>query len=132
MRRVILVSLLLVSLFLIGNAEMALAQCMDYRSYECTHTEKQYGEITYMGTECVGLCYDDEFQVDVYGSCFECYLYPATDLKYLLGTADTCAGWSGCSVEFKGRSIIVNVTNVQDDNGYEHLYKCTPTNVGCY
>ena len=131
MKKVFLVCLLLVGIFLIGSSGKALAACMDYRSYECTHTETQYGKITYMGTECVGLCYDDGFEVDVYGNCFVCYLYPATDSKYLLGTANTCAGWSGCSVEFKGRSIIVKATNVQDDDGYEHLYKCTPTNVVC-
>jgi len=131
MKKVFIVSLLLVSIFLISNAEVASAQCMDYHSYECTIAQTQYGEITNTFNTCVGLCYDDGFEVVAYG-WFTAYLYPATDNRHLLGTANSANGWAGCSVEFKGRSLIGKLSYIQDDGGYVDIFKCTPTSVGCY
>ena len=131
MKKVFVVSLLLVSIFLIGNVEVALAQCIDYHSYECTYTAYQYGEIDEMGTTCVGLCYDDGFEVVGYGGWFSCYLYPI-DSKNLLGTANTAYDWAGCSVEFRGRSITAKLSYIQEDEGYIDILRCKPTNVGCY
>jgi hypothetical protein len=129
MKKIIIVSLLLVGILLIYNSGVALADfCSVYQVYECTRTETQYGETTYTGTECVELCYDNGFEVNAEGNCFFCYLYPATGSKNLLGTATTCAGWAGCSVEFKGRSIIIKVTLIQSNNGSEEIYQCKPNN----
>jgi hypothetical protein len=90
MKKVLLISLLLVSIFLIGNAEMALAQCHDYQYYECYAIDMEYGEVTSTGPACLYFCYDYGFEIDVSGPCFLCQLYPATGSKNLLGTADTC------------------------------------------
>ena len=132
MKKTYIVSLLLLSIFLIASSGVALADfCSDYQMYECSRIETQYGEITYTATECMELCYDFGFEVYIEGFCFNGFLYPATDSRHLLGTTNTCAGWAGTSVEFKGRSIIVNLTGIQADNGYAEIYKCTPCTNCC-
>ena len=91
MKKVFVVSLLLVSIFLIGNAEFAFAYvCSHYRDYECTWTNRWYGEVQETGTDCMELCYDNGFEVSIndYAGYNEVhgYLYPAPDNKHLLGT----------------------------------------------
>jgi hypothetical protein len=120
-----------VSAFIIGNSGKAWAPCLDYRSYECTHTAYHYGEVYDLGPTCVGLCYDDGFEVDVYGGWFSCYLYPINS-KNLLGTANTNYEWAGCSVEKRGRSLTARLSYIQEGDGYVDVFKCTSTNVGCY
>jgi hypothetical protein len=138
MKKVFFVSLLLVSIFLIGNAELASAGCCtNYQDYYCTGITSEDGYIDDTWEDCAELCYDDGFEVyindfagwdEYYG-----YLYPAPDNKHLLGTFyDYTYGWGGLSVEFKGRSMIVNFTWIQNDDGYVAKAKCTPCNDCCY
>jgi hypothetical protein len=131
MKKVFVVLLILVSIFLIGNAGKALARCLDYQDYECTVTGYQYGEVDFTDTDCVELCYDDGFEVYINTPFFYGYLYPATGSKNLLGTCyDYEYDWTGCSVESRGRSIIVKLSYIQEDDGYVVIYKCTPCD-GC-
>jgi hypothetical protein len=125
MKKVLFVSLLLVSIFLIGNAEVALAQCDYYQDYTCTVTRMHNGEVDSIFPDVVQLCYEgfDVYLYDLF--CFECYLYPINQ-KNLLGTADTLWGWAGCSVEFSGRSITAKVTYVEEDAGNVSILKCKP------
>jgi hypothetical protein len=132
MKKVFVVSLLLVSIFLIGNAGVAVAQCNDYEQYSCTGILTQYGEIVASDNDsCIFLCLDN-FEIDLYYDYFQCYLYPAPDSKHLLGTAyDPAFGWAGCSVDRRGRTITTKVTYIQDDDGYEGIVNCTPCNDCC-
>ena len=105
MKKVFVVSLLLVSIFLIGNAEVALAQCDLLQDYRCTVTRTQYGVVDSIFPDCVQLCYDG-FDVYFYDPfCFYCYLYPV-GLKSLVGTANTLWGQAGCFVKTKGKKLI--------------------------
>ena len=137
MKKVVLVSLLLAGIFLIGSSGTAMAQCIDYQDYACDWIETQYGEMFDHDTDCVTLCYDDGFEVgiDDFGGydVFYGYLYPATDNKNLLGTFyGYYLGWGGCSVETKGRSIIITNTSIQDHNGWAVKFDCTPCNGCCH
>ena len=133
MKKVFVVSLLLVSAFLICSSGKALARCLDYQEYECSVTGYQDGEVDFIDTDCLELCFDDGFEVDINSSegGFTCYLYPATGSKYLLGTADTIgSGWGGCSVERRGRSIKIKLTLIQQGIGQEVILNCKPCD-GC-
>ena len=138
MKKILLVSLLLAGIFLIGSSGVALAQCIDYQDYYCNWIGKQYGEIYGIDTDCVTLCYDDGFEVgiDNFGGFgeFYGYLYPAKDNKHLLGTCYDFLGygWTGCSVETKGSSRLVNLSYIQDGNGYVLQWNCTPCNNCCH
>ena len=132
MKKIFLVSLLLAGIFLIGSSATAMAQCMDYQDYQCSVVGTQYGELDFFDTDCVSLCYDDGFEVDIISPFFYGYLYPVAGSKNLLGTAyDYSFGWTGCSVEGKGRSITVKVSYIQDDDGYVVTHTCTPCNNCC-
>jgi len=126
MKKVFIVSLLLISIFLISNAELASAQCQDY---ECTLFESAYGEFYDSSDTCVELCPGDPYML--YGVWFTGYLYPATDSKYLLGTAFTSSDWAGCSVEHRGRSITAKLSYIQHGYGYVDILRCTPCNDCC-
>jgi hypothetical protein len=136
MKKVFFISLLLVSAFIIGSSGVAWAPpplCTNYQDYECNYTYYVEGKTNYIDTDCLKICYDKNFEVDVYGDCFTCYLYPATGSKNLLGIGDTCGGMAGCSVEFKGRSIITKVTFVEySPPGLENISRCTPCNDCCH
>ena len=133
MKKVFFVSLLLVSIFLIGNAEFAAAQCSDYQDYQCTGTVTQYGEIVEIFNDCVELCYFDDGVVGIYKEFGSGYLYPVTGSKNLLGTYyDYTYYWTGCSVEFKGKSIISKFAYIEDDSGYVVTDKCKPCNDCCH
>lgn len=137
MKKVVFISLLLVSAFIIASSGVAWAPpplCTNYQDYECTTIGMQYGE--FMGSEstCVKLCtdYPSDAPYDyLYGDWFTCYLYPATGSKYLLGTAYTAAGWGGCSVERRGRSITAKVTLIQQDTGQVVILNCKPCDNCC-
>jgi hypothetical protein len=132
MKKVFLVSLLLVSIFLFGSSGVALAQCMDYQDYGCTLYETEYGQTYDFSDTCVELCYDDDFEVIISSPCwFTGYLYPAPDYKHLAGTASTSVGWAGCSVESQGRSITAQLAYIQNGYGYVDKLKCTPCNDCC-
>ena len=136
MKKVFVGSLLLVSVFLIGNAELASAQCMNYQDHECTYIAFCEGELVYLGDNwCIELCYDDGFEVYATDyDFFEGWLYPASDNKHLLGTAYVYynfPGWSGLSIEFKGRSLISNFSFIQNDYGCTEIDECKPSN-NCY
>src|SRR4030042_3070681 len=132
MKKVFLVSLLLLGVFLISSSGVALAQCMDWQEYQCSVIGTQYGEVDFIDTDCLALCFDDVFEVDIYSPFFYGYLYPATGSKNLLGTAyDYEFGWTGCSVERRGRSIISKVSYIPEDDGYVVIHKCTPCD-GCW
>jgi hypothetical protein len=128
MKKIIVVSLLLVSAFIIGSSGKALAQCQDY---SCSGIEKESGEVTDIYSTCLSMC-SDEFEVNVYGGWFECYLYPSTGSTNLLGTADTCCdGWAGCSVEFRGRSLRAKLSYIQENEEYTDTLKCKPCDNCC-
>ena len=97
MKKTFVVLLLLVGVFLIGNAEMAFAQCMYHQDYQCSGIEREDGEVSDIYTTCVGFCYNDTFEVGMYGEWFWAYLYPL-DGKHLLGTADTTIYYKGYPV----------------------------------
>ena len=137
MKKVVLVSLLLAGICLIGSIGTAFAQCMDYQDYYCTFIVEQYGELAYRDTDCITLCYDDGFEVgiDDFGGYNQSYgyLYPAPDNRHLLGTCyDYTYGWGGCAVEFKGVSMILTNSLIQDGTGLSAVVKCTPCNGCCH
>jgi len=127
MKKVFVVSLLLISIFLIGNAEVALAQCQDY---QCTGNEMQYRVVTEYFNTCVELCTDGDPYM-LYGLWFSGYLYPI-DTKNFLGTANSAYGWTGCSVERKGSRIIAKLSYIQEDMGYTDIIRCTPCDDCCF
>jgi hypothetical protein len=134
MKKIFFVSLILVSAFLIGSSGVAWAPCMNYQQYQCTGTAYQYGEVDETYGTCVGLCLDYLSYADydyLWGEWFNCYLYPATDNKHLLGTADTMYEWAGCSVELRGRSLTAKLSYIEEDEGYIDVIKCTPCNDCC-
>jgi hypothetical protein len=135
MKKVFVVSLLLVSIFLIDSSGEAFLTdgCQEY---QCSTIEGQHGEVYYYGEACVELCPDYPAYPNVLsgflsGDWIDCYLYPATGLKYLLGTADTNYGWGGCSVEKRGRSMTAKITYIQEGEGYVDIIKCTPCDDCC-
>jgi hypothetical protein len=130
MKKIFVISLLLVSAFIIGSSEMAAAQCQDYQDYECTYTVYQYGQTDYIDFDyCIRLCFDDGFEVYATDyDWFDGWLYPATGSKNLLGTAHTGEGWAGFSMDFKGRSMTYRFSFIQGDAGYTETAKCTPSN----
>ena len=137
MKKVFLVSLLLGNILLIGSSGTALAQCMDYQDYYCTFVAEQYGEVANMDADCITLCYDDWFEVGIddaggYNESYG-YLYPAPDNKHLLGTCyDYFYGWGGGAVGFKGVSMILTNSLIQDGTGLSAVVKCTPCNGCCH
>jgi len=133
MKKEFVVSLLLVSVFLIGNAEMALAQCMgpdDYDEYCCDGIVREDGEVQYTTSDvCMALCDDDPFLLEISSDYYGGHLYPATDTGHYLGTVDSYFGWGGCSVEFKRRGqVLVKLTWIQDDDGWVTAFNCKPGN----
>ena len=137
MKKVLLVSLILAGICLIGSSGTAMAQCINYQDYACDWMGMQDGEMYGIDTDCVTLCYDDGFEVRVDdfggGNFFYGYLYPATDPRHLLGTFyDPGYGWGGSGLEFKGVSMILKNTYIQDGSGYVLLWKCTPCNGCCH
>ena len=129
MKKVFVFSLLLVSIFLIGNAGVALAQ--DCQDYSCTGKVTEYGEVwSILDTE-VEFCIDGfEAWLNAYW-VYDSYLYPAPGAKVFLGTADTYWDWAGLSVEFKGRTMNVNFSYVDYDDGFVTTLNCKPCN-DCY
>ena len=79
MKKVLFISLLLVSAFLICSSGAALAQCTHYQDYACTLYESEYGQTYDFSDSCVELCYDDGFEVIISSFWFTGYLYPAPD-----------------------------------------------------
>ena len=132
MKKVFLVGLILVSVLLLGSIGTALAQCMYYQDYVCSGVEKQDGYVSDIYTTCMGLCYNDMFEVGMYGEWFYAYLYPL-DGKNLLGTAASMYDWAGCSVELnaRDRSATVILSYIQEDEGYTDTLKCTPCDSCC-
>ena len=124
MKNLFLISLILVSILLIGSSGTALAQC---QAYTCNVILFQYGEVDNLGPTQVELCpFYIDYPTYLNGYWFTCYLYPTAGSKHLMGTAATTDGWAGCSVEFKGRSLTAQLTYIQDDDGYTDIFKCTP------
>jgi hypothetical protein len=109
-----------------GIAQINNAVCQDY---QCTGTAYEYGEVVDSGASCVEFC---DYGFEVYATdydLFEAWLYPATGSKNLLGTCDTYS--IGCSVESRGRSIIANITYIEEGLGYVEILKCTPCDSCC-
>lgn len=129
MKKVFVVLLLLVSIFLIGNAEFAAAAaCQDY---QCRGTLTQDREFVETYDTCVELCYGNGFEVGIYGDCFAGYLYTINKIS-LLGIAGTCYGLAGCSVEGDRSTLItVKLSYIENDEGYVELLKCKPCDNCC-
>jgi len=131
MRKSYLFTVLLILLF-IGTLVMtnnAWAVPMNCQDYQCTGTYSQYGVVISTYDTCVELCTGGD-PYNLYGLWFFGYLYPI-DSKNFLGTASSVDGWAGCSVERKGRTITVQLTYMQQDNGYIDIIRCTPCNDCC-
>jgi len=121
----------LLALFLLGPLVMTnnvLAD--DCISYSCSGITTQHGEVIKIFDTCADLCAHD-FEINLYGIGFTCYLYPATGSKYLLGTAYTADGWGGCSVERRGRSITAKISLIQQDTGQVVILNCKPCDNCC-
>jgi len=85
MKKVFIVSLLLIGVFLIGSSGVALAQC---QQYQCTGNTSLYGVFEdYTYDTCVALCPGDPYFL--WSENFSGYLYPI-DTKNFLGTAVLC------------------------------------------
>jgi len=112
MKKVFVVSLLLVSIFLIGNAEVALANG-DCQDYECTYISTCDGEFDGGGKQCVELCTDGFFYGDIGAYWFDCDLL-ALNHKSWLGEGGSMGGDIGCSVNLSGRAmtLVISLTEV--------------------
>ena len=133
MKKVLFISLLLVSAFLISSTGVASAQCTSTQDYRCTVTETYWGEYVDTWTDTVQICYDDAYDAGIwdydYEDDFYCYVYPATDLKHWVGT--DLYYYGGCYAEFQGKSMILQVTDTYYNYGHVYTYRCIPCN-GCY
>ena len=132
----VLLTVAFLGIFFMGTDGIAQINNVACQDYECTTAEAQYGEVDYYGEACVELCpnypaYPNVLSGLLFGYWIECYLYPATGSKNLLGTANTTYGWGGCSVERRGRSITAKLTYIQEGEGYVDTLKCTPCNDCC-
>ena len=127
----VLLTVAFLGIFFMGTDGIALTSNIACQDYECSVTGYQDGEVDFIDTDCLELCFDDGFEVDIYSPFFYGYLYPATGSKNLLGTCyDYTYSWTGCSVERRGRSITVKLSYIQEDDGYVVIHKCTPCD-GC-
>ena len=135
MKKILFISLLVVTVFLVGSSGVASASCTNYQDYSCPGNAWEFGMDNGSRSNCVEFCYDDGFSVGVYNIpvFFNGTLYPATSNEHLLGTFydyDWMA-WGGLSVDRKGRSIIVKLTEIEDGDGWVDIYNCTPCNNCC-
>jgi hypothetical protein len=131
----VLLTVAFLCIFLMGADGIAVTSNIACQDYECTTTETQYGEVNNHAGACMELCpnypaYPNVLSGLLFGYWIECYLYPATGSKNLLGTANTAYGWAGCSVERRGRSLTGKLSYIQEDEGYVDIIKCLPCN-GC-
>jgi hypothetical protein len=132
MKKVIVVSLLLIGIFLIGSSGKAWATfiCVNPEEYQCNFTQYVYGEVNFQGPFCANLCLNYPSSPDsLYVESLACDLYPSTGSKYLLGTCNTYS--IGCSVELNGRSLTARFTGIEDNEGYVGILKCKPCNDCC-
>jgi len=136
MKKVLFISLLLVAVFLIGSAGVAVGKCIDYQDYTCKIHGYKNGELNQPNpfSDCVTLCYDDPFAVtidDIGGmNYFNGTLYPALDYENLLGTFNSQNGPGGISVEFPSRRSI-KVTSEQGA-GFVYVSNCTACDGCCH
>ena len=115
MRKVILVLLLLVGIFLIGTVDV-YAQCT---YYTCTGMWGCEDGIEGQWTECVDIhVYGDGYS-ELYSDWFYCEL-GGTDLgssnKSFVGTCASSEGLLGATINLRGNSMLINF--------YEHEYGC--------
>ena len=113
MKKVFILSLFLISIFLIGNAEVALAQGEGCQDYECTGVVTCEGEYNGTYEECVTLC-TDGFYGDIDSYWFGCSLL-SLDGKHYLGEGGSMGGDIGCSVSFSGRSMTLIISGTEDE-----------------
>jgi hypothetical protein len=101
--------------------------CPDLRQFNCTVTETCSGEIVNIYEECFNLCINDDSaslsSVNFY------FNLKFLNSKNLLGT-DTYSPVGGCSVNFKGRSMIVDYIPLIGATGCKYHFQCTPCD-GC-
>ena len=125
MKKVIFVSLLLLSVFFIGSvAESAPSECQDYW---CTYTAKCDDGSGFYGQEPATLC-SDGFQGTIGSYWYGCDIF-AVSPKNLLGDGGSMAGDIACSVHINARSIAIDLSTTEE--GCTEQHRCVPC-IGCY
>jgi len=132
MKKVFIVSLLLVIVFLIGNAEMALAEngggCHWYR---CTGKYSCGSGIESEWVECVGLCIYEVY-AELYSDWFECDLGGRSlfsSNKNFVGIGSGYVGDLGCAVDLRGNSMTADL--YEDDHDCMDQLRCV-VDESCY
>ena len=120
-------SLLLLFLVTLAMTTNVFAKCQDSREFNCTVTETCSGEIVDIYEECVNLCINDDSASLSSGHFY--FTLKFLNSKNLLGT-DTYYPVGGCSVNFKGRSMIVDYIPLIGATGCKYHFQCTPCD-GC-
>src|SRR4030042_129552 len=120
--------LLFIGTLIMTNNVLAGAVCSDLREYRCNATETCGGEITdSWEIMCTSLCVqNDEYAYLDAAPYFHCNLGFVNSKKLLGSGASIIEG--GCSVNFKGRSMTVDMVDKMDDCVVR--LKCTPCD-GC-
>ncbi len=120
-------SIILLFLGTLAMTTNVLASCPDLREFNCIKTETCNGTVVNIGEECFYLCIFDD-SASLYSGCFN-FTLKFLNSKNLLGT-DTNFPAGGCSVNFKGRSMIVDYMPLIGLTGCKYHFQCTPCN-GC-
>ena len=103
--------------------------CIDRKQYTCTAVETCGGEITDSWEMCTSLCIqNDEYAYLDAAPYFHCNL-GFVNSKELLGSGASIIE-GGCSVNFKGRSMIVDYIPLIGATGCKYHFQCTPCD-GC-
>ena len=128
MKKVFVVSLLLMSIFLIVNAEMVLAQeCTTYLcngKHLCLDGESGGWE------DCVEICIDEGY-AEIEGYCWGCDLGGRSlfsSNKNFVGIGGSCGPDLRCSVELRGRAMTVDFYEVGSNPPCMDQLRCVKNN----
>ena len=123
MKKVFVVLLLLISAFLIGNAEKALAQGEECQGYLCNAMVACGEGVEDSWTECVGICLYGGGYAEMGGDCWGCDLGGIN----LLGSHKSFAGACGsCWSEYMGSAVNLYGNSMTVDL-YDEEYDCMYT-----
>jgi len=120
-------SLILLFLVTLAMTTNVFAVCQDSRDFNCTVTETCSGEIVSTYEECFNLCIFDD-SASLSSGCFNFNL-KFLNSKNLLGI-DANYPVGGCSVNFKGRSMIIDYMPLNVSTGCRFHFQCKPCD-GC-
>ena len=130
MKKLILISLLLISIFLIGSVDVFANGSCTY--YTCDGRYKCGEEILDEFTECVDIHVYGDGYAELYGYWYYCEL-GGTGLgssnKNFIGTCESWLGDLGANVQLRGNSMVINFYDVGEGCFVEMrctLGGCTP------